>query len=293
MQRNDSIEIRVTKSRLSKGLLSIPSSLCYLFPSARCTIRVAFEDETTYADKTFIPNDSKTKESRLFGLSEWFGKQAVRHGDLVVIERENEDSTAYRIATQRFLLAREERSLRATILGASEIKDAGLAIESLARIVRRKPRDVAVAELKTLVNLSRDVARNTRQLHSRASHAPAMAGVRAMLGYAYEGRCQLCSFTFLKRDRKPYYEVHHIDPERGDDPRNLLVLCANCHAKLTHASVESLGFLDGWLTSIEVNGQHVKVRQLLVEPSLSLPMMTAALIVVLAMEHGWQERLLF
>lgn len=50
----------------------------------------------------------------------------------------------------------------------------------------------------------------------------------------YENKCQICSFTFQKKDGSYYSEVAHIKPietrERGvDTPSNLMVMCPNHH----------------------------------------------------------------
>ena len=53
--------------------------------------------------------------------------------------------------------------------------------------------------------------------------------------------CQLCQFTFKKKDGKNYNEIHHIIPltEKGKDEKiNTLVLCANCHRKLHYATTD-------------------------------------------------------
>lgn len=53
--------------------------------------------------------------------------------------------------------------------------------------------------------------------------------------------CQICGFQFMKKDGKPYAEVHHVIPssEGGDDDQeNFLVLCANHHRELHYAAVD-------------------------------------------------------
>lgn len=48
-------------------------------------------------------------------------------------------------------------------------------------------------------------------------------------------KCQICSFTFKKKDGSLYCEVCHIDSlasSRIDSEENILILCPNCHKKL-------------------------------------------------------------
>jgi hypothetical protein len=84
----------------------------------------------------------------------------------------------------------------------------------------------------------------------------------------HEGKCQLCSFTFEKRDGEPYFEIHHLDAKLGHHPHNLLVLCANCHAQLEHAAVTDFAWAGSWLIGLTINGRRVCVRQPLA-PDLS------------------------
>lgn len=82
-----------------------------------------------------------------------------------------------------------------------------------------------------------------------------------MLEAVHNGKCQMCSFTFAKRDGKPYFEVHHVDPKRGHHPANLLVVCPNCHAQLEPTVVSDSEFVSGWLVGVKINGKRVAIRQ--------------------------------
>lgn len=56
-----------------------------------------------------------------------------------------------------------------------------------------------------------------------------------LLKEKYNYKCQVCNFTFKKKDGSYYCEVCHIDPlasSRLDNEDNILVLCPNCHKKL-------------------------------------------------------------
>lgn len=48
---------------------------------------------------------------------------------------------------------------------------------------------------------------------------------------AFSHKCELCSYEEDLR----ILEVHHIDHNRSNNkPENLMILCPNCHAKITH-----------------------------------------------------------
>jgi hypothetical protein len=55
------------------------------------------------------------------------------------------------------------------------------------------------------------------------------------------GNCEGCNneAPFLKRNGQPYLEIHHIDELSNggsDSPKNVIALCPNCHARITHGS---------------------------------------------------------
>lgn len=65
--------------------------------------------------------------------------------------------------------------------------------------------------------------------------------VRETLRGYYDGKCQVCGFTFPKRDGTPYFEGMYLVSYTGarwiDHVGNVLCLCANCCAKLMHGSL--------------------------------------------------------
>lgn len=68
--------------------------------------------------------------------------------------------------------------------------------------------------------------------------------VRQFLLEQYGGRCQICGYTFCKRDgRTPYFEGLYLVARRHarwiDRPGNVISLCATCCAKFQHGSVEA------------------------------------------------------
>jgi hypothetical protein len=67
--------------------------------------------------------------------------------------------------------------------------------------------------------------------------------IRIFLQEEYKGKCQICRYTFSKRDRQPYFEgLYLVSKTRArwiDDRGNVLCLCANCCAKFKQGSVEA------------------------------------------------------
>jgi hypothetical protein len=89
---------------------------------------------------------------------------------------------------------------------------------------------------------------------------------RSKIGQAlkalYDGHCQICDFTFRKKDGTNFAEVHHLEAlsEGGkEDPKNLLVVCANCHRQLHHAKVEKVGW-EGDHLVLRINDELHRIK---------------------------------
>ena len=81
---------------------------------------------------------------------------------------------------------------------------------------------------------------------ARIRWEPKNADVREFLRQQYGGHCQICGYTFPKRDGQPYFEgVYLVSYTEGrwiDTPGNALCLCANCSAKWEHGSRKAKEF---------------------------------------------------
>lgn len=67
-------------------------------------------------------------------------------------------------------------------------------------------------------------------------------------------KCQICGFTFKKKNGEPYNEIHHIiklSDDGKDSEINILVVCANCHRQLHYANTDITNILKG---KIIING---------------------------------------
>ena len=98
--------------------------------------------------------------------------------------------------------------------------------------------------------------------------ASSLPGIRVLLQELHDGKCQLCSFTFEKRNGEPYFEIHHLDPGVGHHPSNLVVVCPNCHAQFEHATVTDFRWAGKWLVGVMINGRCFALRQPLTHDSL-------------------------
>src|SRR5262249_8296545 len=123
-----------------------------------------------------------------------------------------------------------------------------------------KLREIALEEIALLAQ--GPVAKRKRSLALQRGRAEAVPPpIRALLEAIHHGKCQICGFTFQKRDRTPYFEIHHIEPDQGHHPKNMLVICPNCHAQLENAAISEMERTMGWLVSLRINGKRLRVRQ--------------------------------
>ena len=88
---------------------------------------------------------------------------------------------------------------------------------------------------------------------------------RAFLREEYGGRCQICYFTFPRRNGRAYFEAVYIVPyTKGrwlDDPANTLCLCPNHVAQFLYGAIEAPNIIDQ-IKAYEYGPHHYVVIQL-------------------------------
>ena len=89
--------IKITKSRLDKGLLAIPVSLIQWFPKQNCQINVFLDDSIHSQLKTYTSYTSRSRECRIGGLAEWFRENQIKEGDEIVLQVIDKDNFVYRL----------------------------------------------------------------------------------------------------------------------------------------------------------------------------------------------------
>jgi len=251
-----SFRVLLTKSRLEKGLLAISRKFRSLFPSSAQRVTVFFDDDSKPYQKPYTPYESTTRECRIYNLRQWFRRHRAAVGDWVEVIVE---ATGYRLIFRK--QSEEEMRYRRELHEAGTEEHATNALRKLAQTRRRPLRKTALEELERLSKKTWERKRIVTSPRERYEGVP--ASLRALLKVVYEGRCQICGFTFFKRNGEPYFEVHHVDPEGGHQPQNLLVLCANCHAQMEHANVAVERDAQGWVVAVTINGERHPVHQAL------------------------------
>ncbi|MCS7187284.1 MAG: HNH endonuclease [Armatimonadetes bacterium] len=264
-----SFRVLLTKSRLEKGLLAISRKFRSLFPPSAQKVTVFFDDESKPYQKPYTPFEAATRESRIYSLRKWFLKHKATVGDWVEVIVEK---AGYRLIFRK--RSEEEVRYRNELQEAETEEQATNALRKLAQTQKRSLREAAIKELRRLSKRTWERKRIVVTPGERYEVVP--ASLRALLKTVYEGHCQICGFTFRKRNGEPYFEVHHVDPEGGHQPQNLLVLCANCHAQMEHADVFVERDAQGWVVAVTINGERRPVYQALIK-SLPTSLMLLAL----------------
>lgn len=252
--------IRITKSRIQKGLLAIPKTFSNYLPKSNQKIKVYLDDSINPLIKTFSSFDSSTNENRIGGLKDWYFDNKIKEGDEVVLQILNKEKFIYRLLKEEDYL-QMTKGLEADFDCSKNDEIASNKIELISDLAQANKTKIIQSEFLRLSKYSDEEIRKRLKLSNRVSREKTPSSIRMILGNIYKGHCQVCSFTFLKRDRNPYYEIHHLNAELGHHPKNLLLVCANCHRQFEYASVISNRDEEGWLTKVVFNEEEHFVRQ--------------------------------
>lgn len=238
--------IKMTPSRIDKGLIAIPVPLAKWFPERSGTIAVYLDDSPELQTKTFSSYESNTRECRIGGVADWFRKNGITSGDEVVIQVIDEEDFVYRlIPEKRFII--ETQRLQQLFDSSESEREALDNFTTLACWTHTDKQEVVLGEFKRLVDTmpTRDREYAKKRWSRAKERVP--ASLRTLLENIYKGHCQVCAFGFLKRDNKPYFETHHLNPLGGHHPKNVVVVCGNCHNQFEYANVHHDFNRDGWL----------------------------------------------
>ena len=212
------------------------------------------------------------------GLANWFRKHNFKDGDEILIEFLDHDHSIFSLKRETAFV-NEVKSFQEDIISLlykertdlpyenqgiieQEQKEIDDKLDIIAKKVNRNKKEILIAQYLAIQDQSFDKRKYTRvNMKQRKERVPAL--YKRILEEVYQGRCQLSDFTFFQKNGKPYFEVHHIDHERGNDFKNLLVVSPNIHAQFTHANYEIFFDTEGWLRKVKFETTEYQVKQLL------------------------------
>jgi len=254
--------IKITQSRIDKGLISIPISLAKdWFPKINTSIKVQLGDSNLSQLKNYSSYQSKTREARIGGLAQWFRKNKIVDGDEIVLQLIDKSKHKYRIILEKDFINRT-LELRQNFDKSESDNIAFNNITELSNWTEVSTNEIAINEYHRLANEMMANDRNVIERQKTNIKETTPSNIRALLEKILKGHCQLCDFFFLKKDKRPYFEIHHLDPSSGHHPKNILLVCANCHRQFTYANILHYFNENDWLSRIFFNDREYSVKQI-------------------------------
>ncbi len=259
--------IIITKSRIDKGLLAIPKSLSHYFPNYNTNIKIYLDDSDDFSVKRFSSSESTTKENRIGGLADWFEKINVQDGDEIVVQIIDKQNHKYRLCSEKKFVQKIEQIQQTINISENDLEIYNK-LDEISKWTQTKKSEVYLNEyirlLKEIPNIERkrDLKVKSKIKESTPNN------IRILLETLYSGHCQVCNFFFLKINRKPYYEIHHINPLKGHHPQNLILVCANCHKQFEFANVEKFFDQSGWLIGVKFNEVYHDINNILINKKI-------------------------
>jgi hypothetical protein len=252
------ITIRTTKSRIEKGLLAVPVSLIDLFPKTGNKLFLVNENGKI-EEKSFTPYNSSSRECRIGGLRSFYENYQISDGEELVIQLL--DDNKFRIMPEKVFSKMLNKTLSEFENSKNE-NDTNNALTKISEITNLSKSEIIKNEYVLLSNAKMEyrkkVEKNTTLIRESVSYS-----IRKLLLDLYNGECQLTNFTFLTKGGIPYFEIHHIDPDKGNHLKNLLVVSPNIHVQFTYANLEQYFDNNGWLRKVKFNQNEYSVFQII------------------------------
>lgn len=248
--------IKITKSRIDKGLLAVPVSLTDKFPPVKKPINVFLDNSSVPSQKSFTPYNSSSRECRIGGMKEFFFNYNIHSNDEIVIEFLDKEN--FRIITESRFKQLIKQAQQSIISPEDEEFEESVSI--IEKLTNENKSTILKNEYVRLVE-SRIEERKRKQVNPRLVKESVPRSLRKILQEVYEGKCQVSGFTFLTKSGNPYFELHHIKSELGNHLKNLLVVSPNVHVQFTHAHIKEIFDKEGWLREVFFNEENFKVTQ--------------------------------
>jgi hypothetical protein len=256
--------IKITKSRIDKGLLAIPKSFSNFLPKSSQKIKVYLNNLKLPKIKTFSSFDSSTNENRIGGLRDWFYENEVKEGDELVLQLLDKEQSTFRLLKEEEFI-KITRGLQSDFDVSVNDQIAYEKIKLISHITQVEKSKIIYNEFLRLSKYANDETRKRIKTSNHYSKERTPVNIRIILENIYKGYCQVCAFSFLKRDNLPYYEIHHLYAALGNHLKNLILVCANCHRQFEFANVKKFEDEKGWLTKVCFNKNEYSVKQAIYE----------------------------
>jgi hypothetical protein len=254
--------VNITQSRIDKGLIAIPRSLLNWFPERNCKINVYLDDSSIMQIKNFSSYDSSTKEARIGSMREWFIEAKIKDGDEVVLQLVDKDKRIYRIMKESDFI-KHINILRSDFDKSINEEIAESQLNLISNMTKASNEISVLTEYYRIVKTYEVSDRGNIMRSATMVREKIPPHLKFLIGKIYKGNCQVCGFGFIKRDGKPYFEIHHLTPSLGHFPQNLLLVCANCHKQFEYSRNKCYYSENGWLQKVKFNSQSFKITNII------------------------------
>jgi len=264
--------VKITQSRIDKGLLAIPRSVANWFPQDNRKVKIFLDNSEEIKVKNYSSYSSSTNENRIGGLREWIDKNKFKDGDEIVIQVIDKKRYIYRLIPEK-LFINQIKDFQNDLDNSENENDASRKIIRLSKLVDLDDKKTSIHEYFRLTRIPTIEKRQYISRKTGKAKESVPSNLRLILGKVYNGICQVCGFYFLKRDNTPYFEIHHLDALKGNHPRNLVLVCANCHRQFEFANVLHTFNDQGWLIKVIFNKNKFEIDQI-IERQIQVPSAT-------------------
>jgi hypothetical protein len=141
--------IRLTQSRINKGLIAIPTTLAAWFPDHNTDIQIYLNDSPIAQSKRFSSYNSSTKECRIGGAKQWFEENKLKSGDEIVVQLVDRERSIYRLVPEKDFVA-ATRQLQANFDNAANETEASAKLIGLSQWTNTKENGVVLSEYRRL-----------------------------------------------------------------------------------------------------------------------------------------------
>lgn len=254
------VTVKMTQGRINKGLIAIPVSLSKWFPGHNGVIQVYLDNSTDLEIKKYSSYDSSTRECRIYGMRRWFEKNRIKDEDEIVIQIIDQNNFKYRLIRESNFIIKTQQ-IQNKFDNSIDEQQASQHLNEIVNWTKIKEEIVKLSEFHRLIRQT-NIEERKRTIRRKASMRESTPpSIRILLSRIYSGHCQVCDFWFLKKDKIPYFETHHIDPEKADYIQNLLAICGNCHNQFHYSNVKQ-EFKEGWISKVFFNDRVFEVNQI-------------------------------
>ncbi|MEP9410375.1 MAG: HNH endonuclease [Candidatus Brocadia sp.] len=193
-------------------------------------------------------------------MREWFEQNKVKNGDEIVIQVIDRDNFKYRLINESNFIIKTQR-IQEKFDNSKDEQEASQNLIAISNWTKAEEEIVKLREFYRLIEQTKIQQRKRLDKKKSSAKESAPPNIKILFGKIYSGHCQVCDFWFLKKDKKPYFETHHINPENANHIQNLIVVCGNCHNQFHYADVKQ-EFKEGWISRVFFNDRVFEVNQI-------------------------------